>query len=277
MKRLSCSSRNGHNNADAKRPRIQRTWQQPSISQPRPWIRQSDGRLPAIRTTANPRATQFPSRGYHPGLRMNHVDVTSPPNSLSVNIEQWIDLGVSQTIESWIRHGVPVPLKPDIEPPKYFQKNTYKFSTTEELFLQEEIKDLMAKGFLEECHTTPQCVSPIKVVPKKGKDKYRLIHDLRSLNTACVTTPFCYEDIKTVASVIQPDDQMVLIDPRKSFHHVPIQEQDREYFGFSLHSQFYRWRSLPFGWSCRPILPLTNIAACRELPPQTRHPASVLC
>ncbi len=42
---------------------------------------------------------------------------------------------------------MPVPLKPDIEPSKYYQSNTYKLSTADELFLQEEIKNLMPNNF----------------------------------------------------------------------------------------------------------------------------------
>ncbi len=92
---------NVHSNTNAKRPRISRTWQQPLVSQPQSWIRQSHGHLPTI-WMSNPWATQFPSWGYYPGLRMNHVNATHTPNSLPVNIEQSIDFGVSQTIESWI-------------------------------------------------------------------------------------------------------------------------------------------------------------------------------
>ena len=55
-------------------------------------------------------------------------------------------------------------------------------SANERVFVSSEIKDLLISGTIEKCAYTPRCLSGLKVVPKKGSDKFRLITDLRRLN-----------------------------------------------------------------------------------------------
>ena len=53
-------------------------------------------------------------------------------------------------------------------------------------------------------------------------------------------------------SLIRSNDQMVVVDLKKAFHHTPIQAECRDFFGFQFKGQAYRWKALPFGWSCSP-------------------------
>ena len=98
---------------------------------------------------------------------------------------------------------------------------------------------MLHSGFIEHCKTRPACISPIKVVPKKRHLKFHLITALITLNEYYVTQKFCYEDIKVVQRLIRPNDQMVLLVLKKTFHHVPIKEDHRDYFGFQFDGQFY--------------------------------------
>ena len=66
---------------------------------------------------------------------------------------------------------------------------------------------------------------------KKGKDKYRLIHDLRVLNSHCSNYKFKQEDIRVVEQIIRPKDYLTSIDLKDGFFHVKVHKD------FHIHSK----------------------------------------
>ncbi len=126
----------------------------------------------------------------HPGITGHTVTASMthpPPNWLRANHSHWRDIGTTDTILSWLKEGVPVPFRKDINPPRFPLGNP-PLSPEHPPFVQQELKDLLQAGFIDTCQEPPRCVSPIKVVPKKGHDKFRLITDLRLLNDTCVSS-----------------------------------------------------------------------------------------
>ena len=51
---------------------------------------------------------------------------------------------------------------------------------------------------------------------------------------------------------VQPGDQLVTLDIKNGFHHVPIHRDFRDYFGFAWNGEYFRWCVLPFGWCASP-------------------------
>ena len=76
------------------------------------------------------------------------------------------------------------------------------------LVIDQEILDLLHEGFIERCLPgyVPHFVSPIKAVPKAaGSDKkWRLIIDLRVLNSFLNPPKFSNESIKIIESLVEP-------------------------------------------------------------------------
>lgn len=89
-------------------------------------------------------------------------------------------------------------------------------------------------------------MSPLNVVPKSD-GSYRLILDLRELNKLCKPKTFIYEDINTVIKVIEPKDNLVTIDLKSAFYHIPILKEHSTYLGFEWQGAFYKFVVLPFG------------------------------
>ena len=55
-----------------------------------------------------------------------------------------------------------------------------------------------------------------------------------------------------MANIIQKDDQLVTIDLKDGFHHVPIAKQFKKYLGIYWKGQYFVWQVLPFGVSYAP-------------------------
>ena len=119
-------------------------------------------------------------------------------------------------------------------------------------FLPTEISKLLTDGAIIETETIPQCVSPIKCVPKCEHDKYRLILDLSHLNTHVCAPKFQYDSFSKVAEIIQTDDKFMSFDLDDGFYHCPKSTKASSYFGFYFHGKYYRWCVCPFGWSNSP-------------------------
>ncbi len=80
-----------------------------------------------------------------------------PPgkNPLSDKLDAWRSLGISQTLDTWLQHGVPVPLKPGVTRP-HFRHSNPPHSRVHAQFLRQEIDSLLRCGFIEQCqeHST---------------------------------------------------------------------------------------------------------------------------
>ena len=168
--------------------------------------------------------------------------------SIASCAQHWKDMAAPNQIIKWVTEGVPVPF--ESQPPSFDLPNR-PLSAVQWDFVNNEIATLLFSGAIERCNYQPVCVSPIFCVPKKG-NKLRLILDLRLLNAACTRLGYKNEDIKLAADLVQKDDQMITVDITNGFHHVLIRPQDRDYFGFCWRHVYYRWRVLPFGWTCSP-------------------------
>ena len=171
----------------------------------------------------------------------------------SVNIanfeQKWQEIGASEVIKSWVKDGVRLPLRCKPEP---FHCKSRVFSESETAWIDQEIPNLVRSGAIERCAEQPKYISAINVVPKKTKTEFRLIVDLRQLNSVCEPPSFRHEDIRTVLEQVKPGDHLVTIDIKKCFYHVLIHPDFREFVCIEWRNQFYRWRVLPFGLNCSP-------------------------
>ncbi|KAK3734246.1 hypothetical protein RRG08_049664 [Elysia crispata] len=94
----------------------------------------------------------------------------------------------------------------------------------------------------------PVCIS---VVPKRSGD-FRLILDLRRVNTHCVPRRFSYTDINSALEIVDPDDLLVTLDIKSGFHHIKVHPEHTQYLGFKFEGIYYKFVVLPFGLNCSP-------------------------
>ena len=166
-------------------------------------------------------------------------------------IHCWSELVENETFLKQLEQGVLLPFT--TEPQPFHIRNNYPaIPDTHKQFISHEIHDLIQSGAIEVCDSTPAFISPIKCVPKKGKDKLRIIIDLRTLNECLDTPKFKYEDINTVLEQIEYEDQVISVDLKNGFQHILVHPAHRDFLSFEWLGVYYRFRVLPFGLACSP-------------------------
>ena len=163
---------------------------------------------------------------------------------LQLSLNNWSKINAPEQIITWIKDGVV--LKFTKEPKTHCLPN-HSMTHKQEIFVSNEIDLLLQQGVIVHCDKKPTCVSPLGTVPKKG-GKLRLIVDLRQLNSACKALHFSYEDISTVATLIEDDDNLITADIRQGYHHIPVHKDYQEYFGICWRGKYYKFQYLPFGF-----------------------------
>jgi len=96
-------------------------------------------------------------------------------------------------------------------------------------FVGSETLDLVNKGCIEEVSHIPFCCNPSTVA--EGK-KLRLVLDLRHVNEYVSVNKFKYEDLRTVAEMINKNDFYTTFDLKSGYHHVEINPNYQKYLGF---------------------------------------------
>ena len=162
-------------------------------------------------------------------------------------LNEWEAISASPTVLNWIKNGVEIPFQQEPLPFEY--KNRH-FNKKEQLFLQSEISRLLKSGVIERddkvCH-----ISPINCVPKRN-NKFRLVADLRHINSHVISKNFKYDSILSVTESIKPQDKLITVDIKDGFYHIPVSEQSQKYLAFTFEGQKYKWCRLPFGCCVSP-------------------------
>ena len=127
--------------------------------------------------------------------------------------EAWAAIGASETVLNWVSEGVPIPFVSQPEPRVFLNP---EFSGAEKAFLDLEISALEARGVVQRVSQTPHCVSPLKVVPKT-RGKFRLICDLRYVNSYCDTPKFSSEGVDVLPEIVRDGERAVTLDLRDGF------------------------------------------------------------
>ena len=167
----------------------------------------------------------------------------------------WREIGASSFVIRVIEFGYFLPL---ISIPPLMQFNNLASSFTHYSFVSDSVEKLLQTGVIEECRKEQLTViSPLGVVPKKG-GKFRLILDLRFLNTFLADQKFCMEDLRVARSLFEPNFYLFTFDLKDGYYHIEIAVQHRPYLGFSWslnsHQRFFQFACLPFGLKTAPFV-----------------------
>lgn len=163
-------------------------------------------------------------------------------------IDAWRRIGTSDLVLTWLEAGIQIPF---VSKPKCFELPNHKLNDNTTTFIKEELKRLLQKGFIKQCHAKPDYISPIGCVPKKSGG-FRLITDFRHLNNYCQRSTFKQEDIRTVASIVEPKDYLTSVDLKDGFYHIRVHDQDQHFLSFQFQGQYYSYTVLPFGFCLSP-------------------------
>ena len=136
------------------------------------------------------------------------------------------------------------------------------------LWVDTEIAKLEQKGCIVPWQTVadvsenprPHIVLPLGVEPKKP----RLIWDGRWLNLMCRHVPFKMDGVGNVAQCSWQGAYQVTLDHKSGHHHVPLDKDSWQYFGFFWRGMYYVWTVLCFGWCSSPYIYHTLSAALAQ-------------
>ncbi|RMC08864.1 hypothetical protein DUI87_13858 [Hirundo rustica rustica] len=124
--------------------------------------------------------------------------------------------------------------------------------------LEELVEEQLRKGHIVE--TDSPWNSPVFVIQKPGKDKWRLLQDLRQINTVI-------EDMGSLqlgmpSPTMLPENwKLAIIDIKDCFFQIPLHPDDAPRFAFSVPTinreaprKRYHWRVLPQGMKNSPVI-----------------------
>ncbi len=176
----------------------------------------------------------------------------NPANSLRRHAREWRRFLRQPTVRRWIARGYPLPV--DTVPRRFISQP--KMSTEQAVAVNAEIAKMLKSGAVRAVPAAQiQLSSPIFVVPKREKGSWRLIHDLRYLNTLITAiTRFKLPGLKDLKHVARPGDWMTTWDLKSGYHHVSIDPEYHKMLGFRWNGQGYVFTVLPFGLKTAPYV-----------------------
>ena len=88
-----------------------------------------------------------------------------------------------------------------------------------------------------------------------GKERWRLVLDLRPLNLYCRDHKMSMESLKSLTAMgLRPESLMFSWDLQDGFHCCGIAKEDRKYMTFHLLGQLHQIAAVPFGWTSSPYV-----------------------
>lgn len=159
------------------------------------------------------------------------------------------------TNDAWVISsvsGIKIPLK--YLPFQGVEPRPISFSEREQTLMQEAVKSLSDKNVIELCDDEPyQFISNIFMVPKQS-GKVRIILDLSRFNDAVDKKHFKMTNIQTALTFVFRDIYMSSIDLQDAYFTFPIVKEDRKFLKFRWQGVLWRFRALPMGITCAPLI-----------------------
>ena len=181
---------------------------------------------------------------------LNSLPIQNPAGNLNRCLSHWINLTKNNFIINIIRNGYSMQFSSP--PVLYDSVISNPKSSVKVQALAGEIQKHVASGAISP--VTPsdsQFVWRVFTVPK-NQGGFRMIIDLKPLNTHITKAHFRMEDREYIKSLIAPDDFMVSIDLKDAFFAIPLHRDSKKYVVFEFDNQRYQYNVLPFGLSSSP-------------------------
>lgn len=171
-----------------------------------------------------------------------------PAHSLESRVEVWEELA-SLTTVSLIKTGC-VPQFVQCPPKVRFEN--YDMDKTSLEAARNIVYDYVKTGVIREAiDGEAWAVAPIFVI-QKSSGGYRLIVDLRAINTYVYSEKFTMEGIEAVRARSLNMKFASTVDIKSAFHHVKLAEEAKKFLGIRLEGQVYVFNMLPFGFATSP-------------------------
>ena len=198
------------------------------------------------------------------GTSVPERKATDPPEGrldaeLRRRLDHWRAIGASPRILSWIARGVPVRWRK--RAPRPFRFKPYVMDAEQEAWFRGELPRLEELGAFQRVQTS-QYVSPAFLVPKPdkadGSKDFRLVVDLRWVNSHCVGNTCKFETLKALRTMAKRGEYLFSFDIKDGYYMVSIAEEFADFFTFAVKMDgeivYVRCRGLAMGWINSPYV-----------------------
>ena len=166
-------------------------------------------------------------------------------------VPAWKDINDDPEVLDWAEHchlefidGVPLVQETDYK--------VIQFNDAESAIIDSEIVKLLNKGVIvESTNSQREFVSSIFLRLKKNGVDYRMILNLKELNTFIVYRHFKMDSLKTVTDLITQGCYMASVDIKDAYYTVPI-ATDQQFLKFRWRDKLYQYTCLPNGLASAP-------------------------
>ena len=163
----------------------------------------------------------------------------------------WREIGASSEVLSWIEEGVLIQWKHGL-PPGAFHLGETQLGPEEARGWEMLKSHYLLTGAIKPA-TCQKYASRAFLIPKKDGG-YRLIVDVRHLNSFCHPLKCRYETLKVLSRLASQGSWMISFDIQDAFHALSIHPSHRQYFTFQLAGEAFQCAALPFGWVNSPYI-----------------------
>ena len=167
--------------------------------------------------------------------------------------QHWVEAGCPSTVREWIRTGVRVPWKSVPPAPFHQGASLVDRTVSQNEFWQQEKERLVTCGAWERGGRSDY-VTKAFLVPKPGLNKWRLVVDLRHLNSYVMEHTTKFETLKNLRHLAKRGDWMFSFDLEDGYYAVAIHEDDRKYFSVEVDGETFQFVGLPMGWTLSPYI-----------------------
>jgi hypothetical protein len=160
-------------------------------------------------------------------------------------------MGASPRVLTWVQRGVRIQFTR--RPPEAFHRggSLSELTPAQEEWWREERARLMAAGAWEPA-TCGRYVSKAFLVTKPGANSWRLVLDLRHLNSFCQAYGMRMETLKKLQRVMRGGEWMASFDLKDGFYALGIAPEHRKFFTFEVAGELLQYAALPMGWNGSP-------------------------
>ena len=146
----------------------------------------------------------------------------------------------------------------ELEHPHPIYEKPRRLTPLEQLEASQAVKELLEAGFIEVCPTNGTYASNLVVAAKKDDNgewtKIRTCIDFRKLNRATRRAEHGLHHTDDVFRALHGSAVFSKLDLRSGFYQLWIEEEDRNKTAFWCDRVMYRFKRMPFGLKCAPII-----------------------
>lgn len=164
-------------------------------------------------------------------------------------------IGPSPVVMDWLTNGVPLYPRGVLVLAAQPDPKQYILSEEQKEWMQKELNRLIKSSAIK-CLGSQQErpkflleISPVFLVPKKGPKKWRMVIDLRRLNSILPKKNVRLEGLGGLLRTIGVGWYIITWDLKDGYHHVMMRKSAQRFLGFQILENWYYYSVLPFGLS----------------------------